>query len=116
MTQEEIIDGNKLINKFINYKNIGELDKEIYGKDSLYIIKHLKYHSSWSWLMPVVEKIEYELQHPFHIVKSSVVIKENNTISSKSIINHSNNPITLNKIEAIWFAVIEFIKWYNKNK
>lgn len=63
-----------------------------YPKDSPYpdnqkyhSVTLLKYHSSWNWLMPVVEKIE-----------------------------SFNLTVTVKKITFTHSAVCEFIDWYNK--
>lgn len=60
MSEQEIIEGNKLIAKFL-YRHLYEDD----GIDSwieesgkvLFYLEDAKYHSSWDWLMPVVSKI-----------------------------------------------------------
>lgn len=59
----EITESNKLIAEFMGLKNISHSKK--YGgiiiaspsEDDLEIVPVL-YHTSWDWLMPVVEKIE----------------------------------------------------------
>jgi hypothetical protein len=70
--------------------------------------ERLIYHSSWDWLMPVVEKIEamrgtHLLMKPF----GCEIL-----MFGKSLINEVGNT----KIEAAWLAVVEFIKWYNQSK
>lgn len=62
--------------------------------------------------MPVVEKIESSSADGLTLPRV--------TIDTKYIrIWHQEPPIELitadNKIEAIWIAVVEFIKWYNQN-
>ena len=47
MNSIEILEGNKLIAEFLNQKLPSNSDFDIY-----------LYHSSWDWLIPVVEKIE----------------------------------------------------------
>ena len=79
----------------------------------------LEYHSSWDWLMPVVEKIES--------IKTeeggySVQIEDNECIIFTSQhqreLGHGlieyNTPQA--KLMATYKAVVEFIKWYNENK
>jgi len=73
-----------------------------------------KYDTSWDWLMPVVEKIEY-LGHTVHVAKNDVAVKERNTISSPSVC-FIQGKWELTKIEAVYKAVVEFIKWYNNQK
>src|SRR4051812_21847400 len=57
-------DKNKVIAEFDGYKFIPHDSlngiKGVFSKPNkrLYILEDLKYHSSWDWLMPVVEKIE----------------------------------------------------------
>jgi len=55
----------------------------------------LKYHSSWDWLMPVVEKIE------------SV---------NEGVPQQLLNVSLFSYIEDVYNAVVEFIEWYNENK
>lgn len=66
----------------------------------------LKYHENWAWLMPVVEKIE-------SLNICSVVI--DNRIGCQ--ITHYDGEFDIlygaKKIEAVYSAVITFIKWYN---
>ena len=73
MTEQEIIDGNMLIAKFMGampHRNgeIVRFPKSMKG----YVPEHLKYHSSWSWLMPVVEKIESDKIARFEIFDCAV--------------------------------------------
>ena len=75
--------------------------------------EHLNYHSSWNWLMPVVEKIikdnMTDFYDEFDMCKSDtffVTIGSDGAYSSHGI---SKNSL----IEATWLAVVEFIKWYN---
>lgn len=68
-----------------------------------------QYHTSWDWLMPVVEKIE--TLGFFFIIKSTYVE-----------VNRLYDPVTVScadgesKIQAVYKVVIEFIKWYNAQK
>ena len=63
------------------------------------------FHSSWDWLMPVVEKIE-SLGYRIEIVKHICRIYLSN---KETIIISENIP----KVEAVYNACVEFIKWYN---
>lgn len=94
MKQEEILTNNTLIAFFIGEHNI-EVDG--YVSRNKNIISRLKYHSSWDWLMPVVEKI-------FNITD-----EDTRTFSGNSIFELG---LSTTK-EIIYQAVIEFIKWYN---
>ena len=150
MKQEEIIQNNKLIAEFMNLNDqilsIGSMhswnDSPFYyttedSKEKVIenIAKYAKYHSSWDWLMPVVEKIEslrikgkYE-KHNNEIVNCeylfTVVISDKQCIINNYIIPQyygiEEDLLKLydcrntSKIDAVYKAVIEFIKWYNEN-
>ena len=106
----DTITGNRIIADFMEW--VHHEDKS-YDE---YEMSNLKYHSSWDWLMGVVEKIE-ELGYDTGIcgvmingerlteVMFSPVQKDS------KIEIHSRQPIP--KIELTWQSVIQFIKWYN---
>lgn len=55
---KEIIENNKLILKLFP-RNGSQDSSSDFGENILdWYAKKLKYHSSWEWLIPVVEKIE----------------------------------------------------------
>jgi hypothetical protein len=65
---------------------------------------HLKYHSSWDWLMPVVRKIvEYSVNESEDAFMSDVYTSILDTIPLASI-------------EDGYKVVIEFIEWYNEQE
>ena len=111
MVNKEILDGNKLIAEFVSGKMIVENYHGIniikFPNESIFDLNGLKYHSSWDWLMPVVEKIENVLNG-----EVSVIISEAscgiNYCAIYSVSVESNT-----KIEAIWLACVNFIAWYN---
>ena len=87
-----------------------------------YNISQARYDSSWDWLMPVVEKITsiplldnlnecnyiyfgFDYEDNSHYV--NLYHGEDSQINGNSKVN---------KIEAVYEAVVKFIKWYNKNK
>jgi len=99
----EIIEGNKLIAEFM--KQWKGVDCYMYGKD-YYGFENLRYHLSWDWLMPVVEKIDSILFGETKIEGRWCEIQTPTT-----------QPIRVrgvNKIDAVWLAVVEFIKFYNQ--
>jgi len=86
MNKEQVTEGNKLISEFMGYKfvtigyfgqpdetgwqienrewmdkmdisNVGDYYVNV-SKDTWFEAEDIQYHSSWDWLMPVVEKIE----------------------------------------------------------
>jgi len=110
MTQE-IIDGNRFIAEFMGWKFNKErkayhipqtLGFPFKGK-----VEDLKYHTSWDWLMPVVEKIE-RLGFDFCIMDGAIFIR-------RQYDYWETYQIIPDKKYAVWLAVVEFIKWYNEN-
>jgi len=75
-------------------------------------LNDLEYHTSWDWLMPVVEKIEslgYEVQ-----IRNTdcIIFQLLDTIKYKPIVDISSGN---GKKDSTYMAVVEFIKEYNKN-
>lgn len=114
-------EGNKLIAEFMTD------EPEILAHDlkKAGTLESMQYHSSWDWIMPVVEKIEdthavkqgekLHYGHSFKIDNWEVVIRD--CLSGK--IRFSVSPASvkvLSKIDAVWQGVIGFIQWYNKNR
>jgi len=124
MNKKEILEGNKLIAEFMGYtkeqytvegssKEYDVWTNNLICKGCYYDLFDLKYHSSWDWLMPVVEKIQYDLGHFVTIERNSTLIHESK-FDSKII----NPPFGYGEqesfIQITYKAVVEFIKWYNK--
>lgn len=133
---KKIAEGNRLIAEFmgaivtLDYCEIPDVQDGLgfYFKkenapdfDLRYCSEGLKYHSSWDWLMPVVEKIEslgYQSETMgWHLTNGLVT-----TISFwVNRTDYSKEPERVcckeskKKIEAVWTAVIEFIKYKNSN-
>ena len=64
----------------------------------LYVsLDEMRYHTSWDWLMPVVEEIDHLEYESERLDKIEMAIKTR-------------------QINAVHKAVVEFIKWYNENK
>ena len=100
----------------INPNNIGP-DEEDTDDDNwrfpdgdLYYSYDLLYHTSWNWLMPVVEKIEtLGLNIPIDIHWHGTYIGDRK--SNHRIIGYVKGGKRLNHT---YDAVVEFIKWYNE--
>lgn len=127
MTQEEILEGNKTIAKFMEFEetSIGWYDSnETIGTiDGSNTFDYLKFDTSWDWLMEVVEKInnikikDYNTSVYIHKEKCYIATTHFNTGGIWSIcITYNEKPGDISSIEKCYKAVIEFIKWYNKNK
>ena len=114
MTQEEIIEGNILIGKFHDPTWEGR-----WGGDEDNICR---YHSSWDYLMPVVEKIEQVSGNGFHLKSNSIGFEGETEVvfryftHSYSKDNKEIRIIHETKIVAVRLAVVEFIKWFNLQK
>lgn len=119
----KVEEGNKLIAEFMRAKFFtspygGEgytFEDTIVDMSKWKEIKHAQYHSSWDWLMPVVEKIE-SLGHATLI--SSHHNRKNLCYETcifdkdgKLMIEEDFNLPT--KIESVYWAIISFIQWSN---
>ena len=124
MNYIETIEGNELIAEFMGVDT--KFSDELY-KDSRSVLRYLidnksKYdgllfHSSWDWLMPVVEKIEHINAKS---ISSVVVVINGNTClmfpyfnTLKTNSEFKVNEVDNTKILAVYKAVIKFITWYN---
>lgn len=122
---DNIIENNKLIAEFLNWEfdDLSEtfetpflklVEPQAFG-DEQFSCKlqdfELEFHIDWSWLMQVVEKIENLSKegetYMFNITKFSARV----TYKGSRIVDL---PIDNTKIEAVYNACVEFIKWYNK--
>lgn len=129
------VNTNKLIAKFMgrDYNTeITHICSDLYslGYRSMEIVEGIEplipyeyYHSSWEWLMPVVEKIEsIKDEHHGHfgvyISSNSCTIQGTKLRLDKPMANppiYFNNVVLGTKLDSTYQAVVTFIKWYNKN-
>ena len=102
-------ENNKIIAEFIWWKEKEE-DFMFNPKTSGSIyVKSLLFHKDWNWLMEVVEKME-------EMADWSLELLTTDKKAYQMLIPLSNtNVIVETKIEAVYNACVEFIKWYNKN-
>jgi len=125
MTQNEILEGNKLITVFMGaeiIEPIGNSMRNIKFQTVTHFLhvhneNKLQYHSSWDWLMPVIEKIEQ-----FDNGVCSVLITGNacdiafsTKYNMKGEDYDAPNFIKIkgSKIGSAWSTVVDFIKWHN---
>lgn len=72
-----------------------------------------KYHESWDWLMPVLEKIQ-ALGYDYTV---KGIGKEDTIVTIYCDTYTSNRKkVSMVAIEAYYQSVVEFIKWYNQKK
>lgn len=122
------IENNKLIAEFIGRcgKNDGSLytfpgvSELLSNNEIWYELKDSKFHTSWDWLMPVLEKIE-TLNDLGKDVNISTYIIYNKTYINVTHYNIGGiKSILINKEETkflnTYVACVEFIKWYNNEK
>lgn len=95
------------------------------GQKGYYPRFQLKYHSSWDWLMPVIEKIE-ELSFLTTIKYRNcadegkyheIIISKNHWVFGESLqsLEQIENAETYSKIQAVWNGVVNFIEKYNED-
>lgn len=125
----KVIEGNELIAEFMGAKLIPKTlnehctiiqcsfdgDSPAYDGISL---SNLLYHSSWDWLMPVLEKIETLKWFDKQKFEITFLRKRKNNKCTCLIYSTQVHFVvdSDSKIEAVWLTVIEFIKWYNKDE
>jgi len=107
--KKEILEGNNLIAEFMGY-NVEFVNDERYFTldDMLESLsdEELQYHSSWDWLMPVVRKI----------VLLCIKDDEEDGLFLSQYYDSILDKIPLAVIEDSYKVVVEFIKYYNKEK
>ena len=102
-------ENNKLIAEFMG----------VYSKENGYDYTKIgnigvMYHTSWDWLMPVIENIE-NLGYEVQIRNTDCIIYQLlDTLEYKPVIGTISS--ASGKIYSTYTAVVEFIKEYNQNK
>ena len=127
MSEKEIIEGNKLIAEFVDYEFDPNDDSESVTYNTDYIInisdkedweaseddftswllpKEMKFHSSWDWLMPAINKA-------IDIIGFKT-INECTDFEWRLFTCICDMKIST-PIDIAFYNLIEFIKWYNEN-
>ncbi|WP_441000004.1 hypothetical protein [Fodinibius sp. SL11] len=105
MTQEEINNGNRLIEDLMGSTIKIEQDDVKDIPLAFLQLEDMKFHLAWKWLMPVVIKIEDDLGYSVLIKDKAcmVVVDDDTTFEAESD----------TKMEAVWRAIVEFLDWNN---
>lgn len=108
----EVMEQNKLIAEF---DGLQKFRGDWIHSGGFYSDRQLKYHTSWAWLMPVVEKIENKTD--FIVIISGDCCQIESCYGENS---EKFNPFLIDepaasKIQATYQAVVQFIKWFNSN-
>lgn len=106
------MESNKLIAEFMGQPLNGDMAVVISGLfgNGTKTLVPLQYHTSWDWLIPVVEKIE---GLGYSVWFQSVI--EGTQVSIWKGMNVLFRPVNKNKIDAVYSAIIDFIKYYNQH-
>lgn len=119
---DEILEGNKLIAEFMGMQYKQNCDdrfvaqRTVKGKQKWVILKFiaLQYHCNWSWLMPVVEKIE-GLGVEFTIRRNFIEL-QGFVLDKMETYRWNGGSTSESKLISAWHGVVQFIKYYNSNK
>ena len=98
--QNDKMNSNKLIAEFMG---VDQVDIDTWYDEH----NELKYHKSWDWLMPVVEKIESDERYDVGILQYGTRITDN----QRKIVSNIADISFDKKIEHTYDAVVKFIKY-----
>lgn len=107
LKHQEITDGNRLISQFMG--STIKIPQDDVKDIPLAFLKlgDMKFHLAWKWLMPVVINIEEDLDHSVKIEgRTCRVLVDDNTIFEAE---------SDTKMEAVWRAIVDFLKWEKDN-
>jgi hypothetical protein len=134
MTQEEILNGNRLIAKFLGLM-ISDANIYPHVADWVYVAdddeelrwQPARFHIDWSWLMPVWEKIGQDSTKAWIVDEMEITRKKcwikayvrggdfaenwDKKLLSLNIVGDIADEML---IDCVWRGVVEFIKWHNK--
>jgi hypothetical protein len=116
-TMKTLEEKNRMIAEFIGIVE-SSIDGQFYTKKSsegfgVGELVSLKFHISWDWLMPVVEKIEllgYSVEKNFQRIDGDwqcLITKGNDILFQE---------FAVKSIEVMHYVVVEFINFYNEQK
>ena len=108
------IEGNKLIHEFLGNKKLKWWLRPWFIKEE----ELLQYHYNWDVLMLVLNKIHHtscivEINWGLIFGCRICYLGKNKYAKVENFYGDTNEGLT--QIEAVWFACVEFIKYYNSN-
>lgn len=115
------IENNKLIAEFLGYKEQKDPTERWFGRFFIptkgwYKENELAFSHDWNWLMEVVDKIEkivIENDNSFNVTIGATIYCVIQDSNGECYEMHYNGKT---KIEAVYNACLEFIKWYNLDR
>ena len=119
-----ILENNKLIAEFMRMKKIDGFTTSLSGMQvsasgyehdgEFVLLEDLQFHSSWDWLMPVVDKIHNTgvvTDICFGYDMGYFTIEAETEQETRMFEGHQNHG---KPIDCVYKAVIEFMQWYNE--
>ena len=74
--------------------------------------KCLRYHNSWSWIMPVAKKFGYLFDN---VLDGRFDLEACDQFNFDSEYEHFQEALTNMEIETLYEFIVEFINWYRKH-
>jgi hypothetical protein len=106
---------NKLIAEFMGLQfSKGEYYRPLYNSGDWIPENELQYHTSWDWLMPVIEKLNLLDDYKYTVFISSADTKIVDNITNNVIVDISCKHSVDELIQSVYQAVVEFIKAHKK--
>jgi hypothetical protein len=114
MTQEQI-EGTKVIAEFDGWeKRLSEKGQhsktplwyKVHSGYAAFDLSAMKYHSSWDWLMPAVNKFINQNTRPS---------EGQDMYAYRQYCNRLYNEITNFQLYSVFYLLVEAIQWDNKN-
>jgi len=97
---------NVVIARFEGRKFFGHtIDK--FGGDTCNALPEMKYHTSWDWIIPVIQKIK-----SIHLD----ILKQAYVMDYMKAASHMNSGLISLKIEEAHLGVYKFLTWHNENQ
>lgn len=140
-THNKIKDGNLMLAEFMGGQITHREDYEMpHGSRSTGTIEHwagmvgipindkdsadigiFSYHTKWSWIWPVIDRIE-SLDFNFVISRSGIQVtkwRRRGRFEATDLIideDFSDDYVGNDKLIAVWDCAVSFVSWYNKQK